>query len=145
MYKHILLPTDGSSLAQGALRSGIALAKSLGAKITVLTVETPFHVIAFDPASVTDTPAEYARHARQHAEHILSAAAEAAKSASVPCETMRAESDHPWQEIIATAERRGCDLIAMASHGRGGVSAIVLGSETLKVLTHSKIPVLVYR
>jgi nucleotide-binding universal stress UspA family protein len=145
MYKHILLPTDGSTLAQGALRSGIALAKSLGAKITVLTVEIPFHVIAFDSASVTDTPEEYARHSKQHAERILGAAAEAAKSASVPCEALQVESDHPWREIIATAKRRGCDLIAMASHGRGGVSAVVLGSETLKVLTHSKIPVLVYR
>jgi nucleotide-binding universal stress UspA family protein len=98
-----------------------------------------------DAADVAYTLAEYERRARMQAAEILTDAQLKAKARGVPCEVEQVESDSPYDVIIKTADKRGCDLIAMASHGRRGVAAIVLGSETLKVLTHSKIPVLVYR
>lgn len=145
MYKNILIPTDGSELAGKAVRDGIALAKSLGAKITVLTVSEPFHVFTFSTAMVEDTAAEYKRHAKEHATKTLDSAASAAKAAGVPCETLHLEHEHPYQAIINTAGSKSCDLITMASHGRRGIAAVVLGSVTVQVLTHSKIPVLVHR
>jgi nucleotide-binding universal stress UspA family protein len=145
MYKNFLIATDGSELAGKAVKHGIAFAKAVGAKITALTVTEPFPVFAVNPAVLTDTPASYQMHAKQHAESTLSAVSDAAEAAGVACRIVHAEDAHPYEAIIKTAQAQGCDLILMASHGRHGVSAVVLGSETLKVLTHSKIPVLVYR
>ena len=93
----------------------------------------------------SDSPAQYQARTQEHAEETLSAVADAAQAAGVACEMIHVEHEHPYQAIIDTAESKGCDLIVMASHGRHGISAIVLGSETVKVLTHSKIPVLVHR
>jgi len=145
MYTSILIPTDGSELAGKAVRHGIALAKEIGAKATVLTVSPPFHTLSTDTQMITDTPAQYKAHMQEHAKKTLGAVAQAAKTAGVACETVHVEHEHPYQAIIDTAKSKGCDLIVMASHGRRGVSAIVLGSETVKVLTHSKTPVLVHR
>jgi nucleotide-binding universal stress UspA family protein len=144
MYTNILIPTDGSELAGKAVDSGIALAKRLGAKVTVLTVSPPFRRFTTDRESLEDAPGQYARM-RKHAENILGAVAQAAQAAGVACEMVQVEHEHPYQAIIDTTESKGCDLIVMASHGRRGISAIVLGSETFKVLTHCKIPVLVHR
>jgi nucleotide-binding universal stress UspA family protein len=94
---------------------------------------------------IEDTPAQYKARMQQHAEKTLGAVAHAAQAVGVACETAQVEHEHPYRAIIDTAASRGCDLIVMASHGRRGISAIVLGSETVKVLTHSKIPVLVHR
>ena len=148
MYQHILIPTDGSELAQKAITNGLSLAQALRAKVTVLTVESPFHVMGTYRTHIRDmntAMAEHAERAKAHSAKILSAAAESAQAVGVPCETVQAEQDHPYAAIISIAQERACDLIAMASHGRSGVSALVLGSETNKVLTHSTIPVLVYR
>ena len=145
MYENILIPTDGSELAGKAVQYGITFAKEIGAKITVLTVTAPFHVFTFDPQVVEETPDQYKKHIQQHAAKILSAVANAAKAAGVACETVQVEHEHPYQAIIDTAISEDCDLIVMASHGRRGMSAILLGSETAKVLTHSMIPVLVHR
>jgi nucleotide-binding universal stress UspA family protein len=145
MYKNILIPTDGSKLAGKAVQHGIAFAKGVGAKITVLTVTVPFHVFTLQPEVVEDTSIEYEKRIKEHTAKILGAVANAAKAAGVACDTIRVEDEHPYQAIIEAARSNGCDLIVMASHGRRGVSAIVLGSETVKVLTHSKIPVLVHR
>ena len=145
MYKHLLIPTDGSDLAEKAVRHGIALAKEIGAKVTALTISPPFHVIAVEPAMLEDTPESYEKRINEHAAKLLGAVAAGAKAAGVVCETVHESDQHPYKAIIDTALSKGCDLILMASHGRRGVSAIVLGSETVKVLTHSKIPVLVYR
>jgi nucleotide-binding universal stress UspA family protein len=145
MYKHILIPTDGSELSANAVDHGIAFAKSIGARITVLTTSEPFHVFPTDPKVVTDTEPLYKRYAAEFAAKTLDAAAQSAKAAGVPCEIIHLEEGFPYEGIIKTANAKGCDLILMASHGRRGISAIVLGSETIKVLTHSKIPVLVYR
>ena len=146
MYRHILIPTDGSELAQRAVRHGLGLAKALGAKVTAATVEASFNVYAV-PSSrdlqMSGAFAEYAEHAKAHASKILSSVADAARAAGVACETAQLEHDHPHEAIIAAAEQRGCDLIVMGSHGRSGIAAVVLGSVTNKVLTHTSIPVLV--
>ena len=145
MYKHILIPTDGSDLSGAAVRQGIALAKALGARVTALTVSSPFHAVAVDPVMVTDTPEQYRKDSEAAAQRYLGVATAAAGAANVPCDWLHVIDDHPYQAIIETARDKGCDLIFMASHGRKGVSALLLGSETTKVLTHSKIPVLVCR
>jgi nucleotide-binding universal stress UspA family protein len=145
MYTHILIPTDGSELAGKAVQDGIALAKRIGAKATALTVLPPFHVLTTDTQMLEDTPAQYKVRMQAHAEKTLGAVVQAAQTSGVACEMVHVEHEHPYQAIIDTAESKGCDLIVMASHGRHGISAILLGSETVKVLTHSKIPVLVHR
>jgi nucleotide-binding universal stress UspA family protein len=145
MYTNILIPTDGSELAGKGVQHGIALAKWVGAKVTVLTVLPPFHVLTTDTQMLEDTPAQYKVRMQEHAQKTLGAVAQAAQTSGVACEMVHVEHEHPYQAIIHTAESKGCDLIVMASHGRHGISAIVLGSETVKVLTHSKIPVLVHR
>jgi nucleotide-binding universal stress UspA family protein len=141
MYKHILIPTDGSVLFNKAIEHGTALAKALGAKVTALTVTEPFYESAFEPMVVE----QYKKHVAALAAKHLDVAKNAASASDVACELMRVEHERPYQAIIDTAKSRGCDLIVMASHGRRGISAIVLGSETVKVLTHSTIPVLVCR
>jgi nucleotide-binding universal stress UspA family protein len=145
MHRHILIPTDGSALSLAAVEYGIALAKSVGAKVTVLTVSAPFHTFAVEPVTVTDTPEQYAKQVAALATKHLEAANEIASAACVNCETVQVEHDHPYLAIIDIAAKKSCDLIVMASHGRRGISAVVLGSETAKVLTHSSIPVLVVR
>jgi nucleotide-binding universal stress UspA family protein len=144
MYKSILIPTDGSDLAQKAVRDGVSLSKAIGAKITVLTGTTPFHIFTSDPQSIEDTWPEYNERMAKHAATVLQAAANIAKASGVACDAVQVEHEHPYQAIIDTAISRGCDLIDMASHGRHGVSAMLIGSETLKVLTHSRITVLVH-
>ena len=145
MYTSILIPTDGSELAGKAVQHGIALAKQIGAKAVVLTVLLPFHTFTTDAQMIEDTPAQYKARMQKHAGMVLGAAADAAKAAGVACETIQVEHEHPYQAIIDTAASKGCNLIVMASHGRHGFSALVLGSETVKVLTHCKVPVLVHR
>jgi nucleotide-binding universal stress UspA family protein len=145
MYKSILIPTDGSELAAKAVQHGMAFAKEIGAKITVLTVTVPFHVFTLDPQSVEDTVEEYKKRVQADTAKLFGTVAKVANAAGAACETVQVEHEHPYRAIIDTAKSKGCDLIVMASHGRRGVSAIVLGSETVKVLTHTKIPVLVHR
>jgi nucleotide-binding universal stress UspA family protein len=145
MFRHILLPTDGSRGSEKAIRRALALAKSTGAKVTGFHVIPKFHVFTYRTEMLEDTKEEYARDSRAHAEQYLAVIEKAAEQAGVSCETAYATSDHPYDAIIQAAQRRKCDLIAMASHGRRGVEGLLLGSETQKVLTHSKIPVLVYR
>ena len=145
MYRHILLPTDGSELSKMAIREGVSLAKTLGAKITIITVTEPFHTMSPDAAMITDTPDTHVERMTALAGHYLAEAKKIAAAADVPCETIHIEHDHPYRAIIDTAKDRNCDAILMASHGRRGLSAIVMGSETLKVLTHGITPVIVYR
>src|ERR1700736_2356986 len=145
MYKHILIPTDGSDLSKDAVQYGISLAKSANAKVTGITVSTPFHVFAGNPDMLTDTSESYKKRMTTIATKYLGQVKDAAAGAGVSCDTVHVEHEHPFQAIIDEAKTKGCDLIVMASHGRRGISAIVLGSETVKVLTHSIIPVLVYR
>ena len=143
MYQHILLPTDGSALSQSAVQYGVTLAKSVGAKVTGITVTEPFHVFAVDTEMLTDTPKSYKQRTKKLATKYLAQLKDAAAQAGVGCEVIEVEHEHPYQAIIDAAKEKGCDLIVMASHGRRGLSAIVLGSETVKVLTHGSTPVLV--
>jgi len=145
MFKHILVPTDGSRGSEKAIRRALALAKSTGAKVTGFHVIPKFHVFTYRTEMLEDTKEEYARDSRAHAQRYLAVIEKAAQQVGVSCETAYTTSDHPYVAIIRTAQRKGCDLITMASHGRRGVQGLLLGSETQKVLTHSKIPVLVYR
>ena len=145
MYKRILIPTDGSDLSRAAIRQGVAFAKSIGARVTGITISPPFHTFALDPVVVTETPEQYAKNYAARAESYLATIRDDAATAGVPCDLVHEVHEHPYEAIIAAADARGCDLIFMASHGRRGMSALVLGSETTKVLTHSKIPTLVCR
>jgi nucleotide-binding universal stress UspA family protein len=145
MYGNILIPTDGSELSGKAVEHGLALAKRIGAKATALTVFPPFHTLTTNTQMIEDTPARYKARMQENAEKILAAVAAAAQAAGVVCATVQVEHEHPYQAIIDIATSKGCDLIVMASHGRRGISALVLGSETIKVLTHCKVPVQVHR
>ena len=145
MHRHILIPTDGSELSQYAIEYGMALAKAVNAKVTVLMVSVPFQTFVVETGMISETPEDYRKRTATIVREYLNAAKEAASAAGVICETMYLENDQPYLAIIETAAQKSCDLIVMASHGRRGISAVVLGSETLKVLTHSTVPVLVVR
>ena len=145
MFKHLLLPIDGSKLSEAALQKGVEFAKSLNARITGFYVMPEFHIFTYRTELVEDTKEEFAKDCRIHADQFLAVVEKAAKAAGVACDTAVATSDHPYEAIIQAAEEKNCDLIMMASHGRRGMQGLLLGSETQKVLTHSKIPVLVYR
>ncbi len=145
MLSKMLIATDGSPLSIVALEKALEFAKNTGAKATILTVMEPIHVLSSKPEQLSSIRPEYERHAREKAAGILADAEHKAKVQGVPYEALTVENEHPYRAIIDIAKEKGCDLIAMASHGRRGVSALVLGSDTVKVLTHSTIPVLVYR
>jgi len=143
MYRHILIPTDGSELAEHGVTSGLSLAKSLGAKVTVISVEESFYQLGLMEHGAFQELAKLSEQIKRHAASVLNRVANTANQAGVPCDTIQVEDAQPHQAIIATAADRGCDLIVMASRGRSGLSALVLGSVTSKVLTHAKTPVLV--
>jgi nucleotide-binding universal stress UspA family protein len=145
MYKHILLATDGSELAQHAVAHGLALAKQVGAKATIVTVTQPWTAVAYGELAVAVPPDDFDRTMNQMADRTLAAANELAKKSAVECKTEHLVDLNPYQAILAKAEAIGADLIVVGSHGRSGLSRLLLGSETIKVLTHSKVPVLVWR
>jgi nucleotide-binding universal stress UspA family protein len=145
MFKHILIPTDGSDLSRKAVLYGVQLAKGSGAKVTALTVSDPYRAATMDAVLIPVDQREYEEQSRRLSETAMEQVKMAAEAAGVPCETIREIHDQPYRAIIDAAHALGCDLIVMASHGRRGISALLLGSETVKVLTHSTIPVLVYR
>ena len=147
MYKHIFIPTDGSELAERAVAAGIAFAKSVNARVTAFTALEEYRVPgqAEIMAHHGKSMAQHAAEAGVKAEAILRPARERAAAAGVACETCHALSDRPYEAIIQAADSHGCDLIFMASHGRRGLRALVYGSQAQGVLTHSKIPMLVYR
>ena len=142
MYRHILIPTDGSELAERGVAHGLALAKSVGAKVSVIYVLEPISETA---GRYLEATAAYAELRKEQAASALDRAANAAKGSGVSCETIQVEDWLHDQAIIATAEDKGCDLIVMSSHGRSGLSRLLIGSVTNKVLTHAKTPVTVCR
>lgn len=146
MYHHLCLPTDGSPLSAHAIEQGLALARQLHARVTVVHVIQPYRVYAVSPEQLAlGGEAEYRHAVQELSRQLLHSVKESAQTLSVRCDTVVVEDELPWQAIIAVAKERSCDLIAMASHGHRGIKALLLGSETLKVLTHSTLPVLVYR
>jgi len=145
MFKHILLPTDGSPLSEEAMRKGIQFAKTINARVTGFCVVPRLREYSYDSEIGPEFKKQAAAAVQADVNKNLLAIEKAAKEAGVACETAQEKSDQPYEAIIEAAKKRECDLIIMASHGRRGVGALLIGSETQKVLTHSKIPVLVYR
>jgi nucleotide-binding universal stress UspA family protein len=145
MFKHILLPTDGSELSAAAIQKGIRFAKSIGAKVTGLSVMPLQHSFFYEAEVPAEARAQAAKQRKELAETYLAVIEKRAKEAGVACDVVYERNDFPYEAIIAVAKQKNCDLIMMASHGRRGVKALLIGSETQKVLTHSKIPVLVCR
>jgi nucleotide-binding universal stress UspA family protein len=143
MYNNILIATDGSDLSAVAVSSGIALAKALGVKVTAVTVTAPLHSLWAAQAGVHFP--DYEEKANERADALLADVSQAAEAAEVACDTVHVRNQFPHVGIVDTAAQKGCDLIVMASHGRRGVQAFLLGSETQKVLAHTKLPVLVHR
>ena len=145
MFKHILIPTDGSELSNLAIANGVKFAKEIDANITGLTVTPPFHNFSVDAMQVSSSVDDYDANAKEVARRNLRVLSDAAGKAGVSCEVIHRVNEHPYEEIVKTAQDFGCDVIFQASHGRRGIGALVIGSETNKVLTHTKIPVLVFR
>jgi len=148
VYKHILLPTDGSRLAAKGVKQGLALAQTLGAKITVLNVAPEFEMVideGFVLPNVGALKKRFDEQTAKQAKKIVDAVAADVHSAGLKCETVVGRGIRPYEAILQHAKKAKCDLIVMSSHGRTGLASLLLGSETSKVLTHSKIPVLVVR
>jgi len=145
MFKHILIPTDGSEISKRAVRQGVELAQSVNARVTLLTVSPPMHALALESSLVPSLRKEYDVAATRAARKRLDEAEALAASRKVRVASEHVFSDSPSEAIIDTARKGRCDLVFMASHGRRGLDALLLGSETQKVLTHCKIPVLVCR
>lgn len=153
MIRHILIPSDGSKLSESAIKHGMKFAKALGAKVTGLHVIPRFHsftyrsqmLLTYQVVLSDDSETGYKAETNECAKKILQPFKRVAATEGVVCDTMQVNGDRPFQAIIDAAGKKGCDLILMASHGHAGISGVLLGSETQKVLSHSQIPVLVYR
>ncbi len=146
MFTHILISTDGSPVSNKAAKAGIALASALGAKVTAYCAVEPMQPVyaegyAFDQKVIE----EIEQHARKAAQKRVDAIGKMAKAARVPFTSVVTKTSPPYEGIIAAAKKQKCDVIFMASHGRRGLSRLIMGSVTQKVLTHSRIPVVVYR
>lgn len=141
MYKRILVPTDGSERSVKAVEGAARFARPLGATLVVMTVVEPTNLAEYRPESIE----QYDERVTAEAEERLEAARKIAVAAGVEVKTVMVKSFSPAEAIIEQAEKNGCDIIFMASHGRKGIAAVLLGSETQKVLTHSHFPVMVYR
>jgi nucleotide-binding universal stress UspA family protein len=147
MFKRILIPTDGSPLAAKAIKAGVALAKEMGASVTgYYAIEPPpTHIYGEGYLADRKLVDELARRSREIAQRSVDEVSDAAKTAGVPCDTVVDKAVQPYKGIIQAAEQQKCDAVFMASHGHRGLTGILLGSVTQQVLTHSKIPVLVFR
>jgi nucleotide-binding universal stress UspA family protein len=147
MFKRILAPTDGSELSVRAVKAAVALAKSINSAVTAVYVMPMFAPMAYPDAVMYSAVSaeEFNADTEREADKALAMVADEARGASVLCEVVKNRHLQPYEGILAAAKQHNCDLILMASHGRRGIKALVLGSETHKVLTHSEIPVLVYR
>ena len=147
MFKHILVPTDGSQLSTDTVARAVVFARETGARISFFFAKPDYPVAFYGEGALIDptTPEKFAEMADKQAREVLAACEKTATDAGVACASVSTVSDIPYEAIIEAADKAGCDLIFMASHGRRGISGLLLGSETQKVLTHSKVPVLVYR
>jgi nucleotide-binding universal stress UspA family protein len=145
VFQHILLPSDGSTACLAAATACIRFAAEVGARVTAVHVEQPIHMYTYEPQVTEHAHQEYRRVRAQHARNCLDPIEQMARAANVDCTAVVADADAPWEGILKTAHERHCDLIMMASHGHHGMRALLLGSQTHKLLTHSAIPVLVYR
>lgn len=147
MFKRILLPTDGSEISRKAVEKGVAFAKSINAAVVGFIAAADYTALLYSeyiPPSLMSRD-DFETNARKAGDKQLAFIEQAARSAGVPYEGLCVTSAAPWEAIVTAAQEKGCDLIFMASHGRTGLSKLVLGSQTAKVLAHTEIPVLVYR
>lgn len=146
MFKHILIPTDGSPVTHKAAKAGVALASRLGAKVTAYCTIEEMQPIYVEGYVISQNEIDgFQKRARQAGQKRVDAIGKMARAAGVPFTSVVAKASTPYEGIIATAKKRKCDLIFMASHGRRGLSRLIMGSVTQKVLTHSVTPVVVYR
>lgn len=145
MFRHILFPIDGEAPSVVAAGPCLDFAHDAGARLTVLHVTAPFHILSTHAEVLADTPQGYAAHSLARARERLEVVAAEARARHVVYETLTMEHEQPYLAIIEAARERGCDLVAMASHGRSGLQAVLLGSVTQKVLAHCHLPVLVFR
>ena len=145
LYKRILIATDGSELAGKAVAAGFNLARQLGAKVTAVTVTEPWTALVAGDAGIAFPVDEYGKSSNESAVHILASVSKLARKADIACATVHAKDQYPADGIMEAAEKNNCDLIVMASHGRRGLGRLLLGSQAVKVLTHSTVPVLICR
>lgn len=145
MFKTILVPTDGSPLSDKAVEAAIKFAQAGGSKVVALSVCEPHHSAHLSEGSTVIDTDRYENRMHEIAQTYVQKVADAAKAADVACQTLVAKSSNPYEEIINASKEFTCDVIFMASHGRKGLSALFVGSETHKVLAHSTVPVLVFR
>jgi nucleotide-binding universal stress UspA family protein len=148
MFKNILIPTDGSRLAEKGVRAGVKLAKALGAKVSGVYVARPYTAPVYSEGAIFYaglSARDWRNSFEKAAKKALAVVETEAQAAKVPCTTLAVKEAQPWKGILGAARARKCDAIAIASHGRGGLGGLILGSETARVLAHSKIPVLVVR
>lgn len=149
MFKHILIPTDGSALAARGVRAGVKLARALGARVTGLHVAMPYVPPLYGEAALYYVPGlspkDFKKITDKQAAKALEPLVREARAAKVRCDTLTRAAGRPWEAILAAARSAGCDAIVMASHGRSGIGGVILGSETAHVLAKSKIPVVVVR
>ncbi|HXF54414.1 MAG TPA: universal stress protein [Hyphomicrobiaceae bacterium] len=145
MYKHILIATDGSELADKAVTHGLSLAKAIGAKVTAVTVSEPWAAAAPGEVAIAFPVEDYEAAVSAEARQVLAAAGAAAQRHGVACDTIHVKDRFPAEGILETAGKKGCDLIVMASHGRRGLAKLLLGSQAVEVLTRSTVPVLICR
>lgn len=145
MFKHLLVPTDGSPLSAKATQAAVSFAREAGARITALSVAEPFPYSALSESAFLPDQSRYEQEMRDQARNYVDEVARQARDAGVPCEGRVALSFSPYEEIVRMADELGCDAIFMASHGRKGINKLFVGSETQKVLAHSTLPVMVFR
>ena len=145
MFKHLLVPTDGSPLSAKAARGAVEFAKAVGARITALSVAEPYPYSALAETTYLPDQSRYEKEMQDHARRFVTEVAEIASAEGVPCDTRVGLSFSPYEEITNTAKDLGCDAIFMASHGRKGINRLFVGSETQKVLAHTTLPVMVFR
>ena len=146
-YRNILIPTDGSALSRAAIAAGVKLAKSMGAKVTGFFAAPPATPVVYKDLLPVGylTPREHAAAIKEAAARYLVVIEDAARKAGVPCKCIQVTSDFPAEAILQVAKKEKCDLIFISSHGRRGLAGVLLGSQTQKVVSQSRIPVLVYR
>jgi nucleotide-binding universal stress UspA family protein len=148
VFKHILIPTDGSKLAEKGVRAGVKLAKALGAKVTGVYVIAPYSMPLYTEGAMYSAGVSadsYKAYSEKAAKKALAAIEIEAQTAGLTCSSHFVTARQPWEGILKTARAQKCDAISMASHGRGGLSGLILGSETARVLANSKVPVVVSR
>jgi nucleotide-binding universal stress UspA family protein len=148
VFRHILIPTDGSRLAARGVRAGVRLARALGARVSGVYVMQPLRAVAYDESALFYaglSARDWRRRFESAARNALAVLESEARAAKVPCSTAIVRHARPWKGILAAARRRRCDAIVMASHGRSGLGGLLLGSETQRVLARSKLPVLIAR